>query len=335
VNAPLSAIEVGEITSGSDAFECVPYSCKMLARSCVERRTQVRAGINLIAFRRCRGCELGAQVEANSGVVIALDVVRKNGVPRLRGMRPSNHPSPPATRALAPSVPTPEPALAEPPIQAPAFSLPAAPALGLPGGTRDRGPQVMTERRAEVLRFIADYIGEHGYAPTLREIGTGANLGSTNAVCDHLSRLERDGWIHRSGAGKSRALVLSEKAVEAGFGEVGRTHTPGLGAEIEAARAEIQRLHALLSTPHITDFLEAVRTEAAHQYERWGIDHDAGKTAEDWSALVTYLHGKAIRAHFKGDREKLLHHIITVAAVCLNWHAHLNGKRSGGQANGR
>jgi hypothetical protein len=85
--------------------------------------------------------------------------------------------------------------------------------------------------------------------------------------------------------------------------------------ERDAARLRVAELEALINNPHTADFLEAVRLEAAHQRERWGTEHDDGKTDADWFWLVGYLAGKAIH-----KPEKQLHHIITTAAACLNWH---------------
>lgn len=96
--------------------------------------------------------------------------------------------------------------------------------------------------------------------------------------------------------------------------------------EVERLRAEFDRLTLLINTPRIDEFFEAVRIEAAHQVERWGVEHDAGKRPEDWITLFMYLLGKAAKAHFDGNRQKLLHHIITVAAVALNWHRNATGE---------
>lgn len=85
-------------------------------------------------------------------------------------------------------------------------------------------------------------------------------------------------------------------------------------------------LHRELNTPSTVDFLRSVQIEAAHQRQRWGVEHDAGKRPEDWIALVVYLLGKATKAHYDGDREKLLHHVITLAAVAANWHANATGE---------
>lgn len=86
----------------------------------------------------------------------------------------------------------------------------------------------------------------------------------------------------------------------------------------EGADARDAAAYRRINTPEITDFLTAVHNEALHQRERWGAEGDAGKTDADWFWLLGYLGGKAMRAE---NIEKLLHHIITTAAACLNWHA--------------
>ncbi|HYF16327.1 MAG TPA: hypothetical protein VEA40_00560 [Ramlibacter sp.] len=96
--------------------------------------------------------------------------------------------------------------------------------------------------------------------------------------------------------------------------------------ETQALRAEVERLRALINTPHTADYMEAVRLEAAHQQERWGSSHDAGKAPADWFWLLGFLSGKALAAFIKGDREKGLHHIISSAAALLNWHRAATGE---------
>jgi hypothetical protein len=96
-------------------------------------------------------------------------------------------------------------------------------------------------------------------------------------------------------------------------------------AKLGEAERERDRLNALVNTPEVVDFGMAVRLEAAHQRERWGSDHDAGKTDADWFWLIGYLAGKAL--HNPGDdHAKQLHRIITVAAAAANWHAAKLGK---------
>lgn len=96
-------------------------------------------------------------------------------------------------------------------------------------------------------------------------------------------------------------------------------------ADLAAAADEIERLNALLNTPEIEDFIQAIPLEAAHQVERWGADNDAGKTAFDWFWLIGYLSQKAATAAIAGDVEKAKHHTISTAAALANWHKALSG----------
>lgn len=56
---------------------------------------------------------------------------------------------------------------------------------------------VLTWRESRVFRYICAFTEEHGYAPTIREIGDAAELASTSSVSYVLSRLERKGYITR------------------------------------------------------------------------------------------------------------------------------------------
>lgn len=87
----------------------------------------------------------------------------------------------------------------------------------------------------------------------------------------------------------------------------------------------VLHLELQINSPHTECFLLAVRLEAVHQRERWGVDRDAGKEPPDWFWLLGYLAGKALKAAVLGDKTKALHHTVSSAAVLLNWHAHLSG----------
>lgn len=89
--------------------------------------------------------------------------------------------------------------------------------------------------------------------------------------------------------------------------------------------AQRDRLLALVNSPELRDFSRGVMLEAAHQRERWGHEHDAGKTPADWFWLVGYLAGKALHAHAAGNAEKAQHHTISSAAAIANWHGSILG----------
>lgn len=94
-------------------------------------------------------------------------------------------------------------------------------------------------------------------------------------------------------------------------------------------RVELNRLRALINSPQTEDYTSAVVMEAAHQQERWGSEHDTGKSSEDWIFLIGFLLGKGAQAFKSGDTKKGLHHIISSGAAGLNWHRQVTGLGSG------
>lgn len=64
-------------------------------------------------------------------------------------------------------------------------------------------------RRRQIMAFLRAYVGEHGYAPSLREIGEalGTNLSITSG---HVRALERTGKIKVT-PNISRGIVILEK----------------------------------------------------------------------------------------------------------------------------
>lgn len=95
-----------------------------------------------------------------------------------------------------------------------------------------------------------------------------------------------------------------------------------VSSDVRMLVGEIDRLTTLINAPQTDEFMDAVRIEIAHQRERWGDGHDGMKSPTDWLWNLCYLATKATQAERYGDREKYLHHIITAAALCGNWHRH-------------
>jgi len=65
----------------------------------------------------------------------------------------------------------------------------------------------LTKRQKELFDFLDGYLAEHGYAPTLEEIGARFNLSSLATVHKHLTNLEQKGLIRRTW-NHSRAIEL-------------------------------------------------------------------------------------------------------------------------------
>jgi len=71
----------------------------------------------------------------------------------------------------------------------------------------------LTKRQQEVLEVVEQYTEEHGYPPTVREIGEAIGLASPSTVHAHLKALEQSGALRRD-ATKPRAIDLGERRRE-------------------------------------------------------------------------------------------------------------------------
>jgi repressor LexA len=70
----------------------------------------------------------------------------------------------------------------------------------------------LTKRQQEIFDFIKRYAAEHGYPPTVRDIGKAIGLTSSSTVHAHLANLEKVGLLRRDPT-KPRAIeVLVDKA---------------------------------------------------------------------------------------------------------------------------
>lgn len=67
--------------------------------------------------------------------------------------------------------------------------------------------ETLTKRQNDILDCIKNYIVDHGYPPTIREIGKDLGLSSPATIHAHLSNLEKKGFIKKEGT-KNRALEL-------------------------------------------------------------------------------------------------------------------------------
>jgi repressor LexA len=65
----------------------------------------------------------------------------------------------------------------------------------------------LTKRQREILSFLGSYNESYGYAPSFEEIAAQFNYNSLATVHEHLSNLERKGYIRRS-YNESRAIEI-------------------------------------------------------------------------------------------------------------------------------
>src|SRR5215211_7218861 len=72
----------------------------------------------------------------------------------------------------------------------------------------------LTKRQQEIFDYVKRYGSEHGYPPTVRDIGKAIGLTSSSTVHAHLANLEKVGLLRRDPS-KPRAIeLLVDKARE-------------------------------------------------------------------------------------------------------------------------
>lgn len=95
---------------------------------------------------------------------------------------------------------------------------------------------MLTERQREIYDYVIGYVDDHGYPPTVREIGEAVGLASPSTVHAHLANLERAGYLRRDPT-KPRALELvgrERPGAEHVVGEAGRVRVLPLVGQIAA-----------------------------------------------------------------------------------------------------
>jgi repressor LexA len=101
----------------------------------------------------------------------------------------------------------------------------------------------LTKRQREILTFLNEYSESNGYAPSFEEIASQFSYSSLATVHEHLSNLERKGYIKRS-YNESRAIEILPsqafpKAVE----------LPLLGSVAAGYPIEAVETHETLAVP--------------------------------------------------------------------------------------
>ena len=91
----------------------------------------------------------------------------------------------------------------------------------------------LTKRQREILTYLGSYSEERGYAPSFEEIAAHFNYNSLATVHEHLSNLERKGYIRRS-YNESRSIEILPSDVYPRAVELPLLGTVAAGSPIES-----------------------------------------------------------------------------------------------------
>jgi repressor LexA len=104
----------------------------------------------------------------------------------------------------------------------------------------------LTRRQREIYDYLAEFIEDNGYAPSLEEIADRFRLSSVATVHEHLENLESKGAVRRD-PHKSRAIELTQPAD--GRGRSAAVDLPLLGRVAAGQPLEAITEHETLAVP--------------------------------------------------------------------------------------
>jgi repressor LexA len=170
----------------------------------------------------------------------------------------------------------------------------------------------LTKRQQEIFDFIKSYGAEHGYPPTVRDIGKAIGLASSSTVHAHLANLEKVGLLRRDPT-KPRAIeVLIDRAKQ--VVSSGGLPLVGQVAAGQPVLAE-QNIEDYVQVPPIAggdrgEFILAVRGDSMIDAGILDGDHvivQRQETARDGDIVVALVGEEAtVKRFFKeGDHVRL------------------------------
>ncbi len=152
----------------------------------------------------------------------------------------------------------------------------------------------LTKRQKEILDHVEHFIDENGYAPSFEEIADAFGYSSLATVHEHLSNLERKGYI-RKAYNESRSIELVGAAYDSGAIEL-----PLLGAVAAGLPIEAIPDHETLSVPQDMvrtgrdNFVLRVEGESMIDEQIRGGDYivvSSQETASDGQMVVALVGG--------------------------------------------
>lgn len=91
----------------------------------------------------------------------------------------------------------------------------------------------LTRRQKQILDYLQSYIRTNGYAPSFEEVAAEFDFNSLATVHEHLTNLERKGYIRRT-HNESRAIEVLPQPGQAGATEIPLLGLVAAGEPIEA-----------------------------------------------------------------------------------------------------
>lgn len=168
----------------------------------------------------------------------------------------------------------------------------------------------LTKRQREILDYLRDFIADNGYAPSFDEIRLDFGYASLATVHEHLTNLQRKGYIRRSFR-RSRSVEIEPQVEPAAA--LPLLGTVAAGAPIEAiADADEMSIPGEMVGSGGEHFVLRVEGDSMIDEQIRDGDHivvRSGETAADGEMVVALVGGEAatVKKLYResGDRVRL------------------------------
>ena len=154
----------------------------------------------------------------------------------------------------------------------------------------------LTKRQREILDYLNEFITQHGYAPSLEEIGKRFDLSSLATVHKHLTNLQEKGFIKRAW-NRSRSVEMVPTRSGARAVELPLLGFVAAGAPIEAvASNETIAVPEHLSNARDTYVLRVKGDSMIDEQIRDGdyVVIEDRKTASNGEMVIALLRGSDV-----------------------------------------
>src|SRR5215469_9940815 len=169
----------------------------------------------------------------------------------------------------------------------------------------------LTRRQREILDFIQGFIAQHGYSPSLEEIGTNFRLSSVATVHKHVQRLVEKKLLTK-GRNRSRSIEPTDVPVSS-MPEVPLLGVVAAGVPIEAVEvAETTLVPGDMLPRSGRCFALRVRGDSMVGEGIWDGDTvivESRPDAADGETIVALVRGEEVtlkKLERRGDRVRLL-----------------------------
>lgn len=166
----------------------------------------------------------------------------------------------------------------------------------------------LTDRQRQVLDFVCDYMRNEGRPPTVRDIADNFGFKSPKAASDHLTALERKGYITRT-HGESRNISVREELSPHGIPVLGKVKVVDTlmspeNLEASLRTTELFEVSADTFAVKVTD--NALEESDIREGDYVVIKHGEDVNDEDVAAVRMGEDVLVRRVHFKNGSVKLV-----------------------------